>query len=223
MVSWKTYFFVKILIIWNYLQEIYNITNKHIINFYSYLKNYIQGYHDIWLFIPGHSFPLSMNNLNNMIHIDCIYDNYDSVLTLGAPENVDLINCKLSWLSAKIKIIDSHNKENIVEYNIDNFIDKFSVETTTEQIPTLYMIFMCWCAYTKHWFKPDDEVQFNIIDDSGEEICLNMKKHNECLIIKSKKIYIVIHDNDIDPEENNIVETNSKEILLNEEDKNKEL
>ena len=51
---------------------------------------------------------------------------------------------------------------------------------------------MCWCTYTRHWFKRDDIVEFHIIDTMGDEIILNLEKHNNSLSIKNNKIYTSI-------------------------------
>ena len=78
--SWKTFFIVKSLTIYNYITELYSTTTEKIKTLYSYFNNYYKGYHDIWLFIPGHTIPLSLSNLNNAVNVNWIYDNYDSSL-----------------------------------------------------------------------------------------------------------------------------------------------
>ena len=81
--SWKTFFIVKSITLYNYMTELYTTTTEKLKNLYSYLNNYYKGYHDIWLFIPGHTIPLSLNNLNNAVKVNWIYDNYDSSLIFG--------------------------------------------------------------------------------------------------------------------------------------------
>jgi len=195
--SWKTFLIVKSMTVYNYLTELYTTTTEKIKNLYSYLNNYYKGYHDIWLFIPGHTIPLSLNNLNNAVKVNWIYDNYDSSLIFGVNnstnitdyDNLKLSSSKLSWLSSKIRIINSKNH---VDYDIDTFIQKFRLRTVDNVVPSLYVLFMCWCAYTKYWFKRDDTVEFHIIDSMGEEIVLNLEKHNNSLSIKNNKIYTSI-------------------------------
>ncbi len=195
--SWKTFFIVKSMTVYNYLTELYTTTTEKIKNLYSYLNNYYKGYHDIWLFIPGHTIPLSLNNLNNAVKVNWIYDNYDSSLIFGVNnstnitdyDNLKLSSSKLSWLSSKIRIINSKNH---VDYDIDTFIQKFRLRTVDNIVPSLYVLFMCWCAYTKYWFKRDDIVEFHIIDSMGEEIVLNLEKHTNSLSIKNNKIYTSI-------------------------------
>jgi hypothetical protein len=190
---------------------------------YVYLQNYFEGYHDIWLFVPGHTFPLSLSNLNNIIQTDWLYDNCDKTLNMcitKEDENED-INCKVSWLSAKICIKDSNNPEMKYEYDLDEFIEKFSINTTTKTPPSLYLIFMSWCIYTKHWFKLDDDVEFHIIDDMGDQIVLNLYDHNNSLSIKRNKLYVVIHTNDGTNDDkgtiNNIVELPLEDTPLKDE------
>ena len=179
--NWTSFVFIKSISLFNNAYLIYNNTVNSCKTIFYYLKNYYNGHHDVWLFIPSHTFPLSLNNLNNDINVDWIYDNYDNTLTCTRSEKQN--NCKLSWLSAKIKIISK--KEN--EYNIDNFIEIFSVNTNFNT-PSLYIIFMCWCAHTKQWFKMDDTVEFHIINDDGEEIILDIVRDTS-FIIKNNKLY----------------------------------
>lgn len=193
--NWKALFFVKTVSLYNYITDIYSTTTEKLKNLYSYLNNYYKGYNDIWLFIPGHTIPLSLNNLNNAINVNWIYDNYDSSLIFGVNHTMELsnykdlphISCKLTWLSSKIRVINSKKH---VDYDIDTFIQKFRLRTANNVVPSLYILFMCWCTYTKFWFNRDDIVEFHIIDDMGEEIILNLEKHNNSLSIKQNKIYI---------------------------------
>lgn len=199
--SWKTFFIVKSVTLYNYITELCSTTTEKIKNLYSYLNNYYKGYHDIWLFIPGHTVPLSLSNLNNAVNVNWIYDNYDSSLIFGANSNEEILNyqdlpltsSKISWLSSKIRVINSKKH---VDYDIDTFIQKFRLRTLNNVVPSLYVLFMCWCIYTRYWFKRDDTVEFHIIDSMGEEIVLNLEKHNNSLSIKNNKIYASIADKD---------------------------
>ena len=108
------------------------------------MNNYYKGYHDIWLFIPGHTVPLSLSNLNNAVNVNWIYDNYDSSLIFGANNTEELLNyedlpltsSKISWLSSKIRIINSKKH---VDYDIDTFIQKFRLRTLNNVVPSLYV------------------------------------------------------------------------------------
>ena len=199
--SWKTFFIVKSVTLYNYVTELCSTTAEKIKNLYSYLNNYYKGYHDIWLFIPGHTVPLSLSNLNNAVNVNWIYDNYDSSLIFGANNTEEILNyqdlpltsSKISWLSSKIRIINSKKH---VDYDIDTFIQKFRLRTLNNVVPSLYVLFMCWCANTKYWFKRDDTIEFHIIDSMGEEIVLNLEKHNNSLSIKNNKIYASVTDKD---------------------------
>jgi hypothetical protein len=221
MTGWKVYSIIKMMTFWNYLSDLYNIFKERSQNFYYYLKDYFYGHHDLWLFIPGHSFPLSMSNLNNMIHISWIYDNYDNSLSLSTDKEAEFVHCKLSWLSAKIRIYNNISENDGIEYTIDDFIEKFNVHTTENNVPTLYMVFMCWCAYTKHWFKPTDHIEFHVIDDMGEEVCLTIEDHNESLYIKRNKIYVIV-DSGENNEQNEIVNGQSDSNPLIQEKKDKD-
>jgi hypothetical protein len=221
MASWKTVCIVKMMLLWNFLMDSYNSMYKKCYNLYEYLKDYFHGHHDTWIFVTGHTAPISLSNLYNTVHANWTYDNFDGTLSLIVPDNVNLTKYKFAWLSAKIRILKTETKG--YEYNIDDFLEKFVLETTDEIVPSLYMVFMCWCAHTKHWFLPDDHIEFHIIDNNGDEICLNIEEHNETLCIRRNKIVIIIHSSDeTTPKANEIVEPPNEESPLVEEQKSKD-
>jgi hypothetical protein len=217
MASWKTSLLVQMLTLYNYLSQLFTTTKEKVTDFYYYIKDYFYGHHDMWLFIPGHTFPLSLSNLNNMIYVNWIYDNFDNSLTFSTNENILAQHCKLSWLSAKIRIITDSNSEQALEYDIDDFIEKFTVRTINNVIPSLYMIFLCWCAYTKHWFKANDTIQFHIINDMGEDIVLTIEEHNNSLVIKHNKLCLKVDCGE--ETEPNKPESNETTPLVEEEKK----
>jgi len=209
MTSWNTYCLIKMITFWNYITVLYNNIKNKCQDIFYYMKDYVYGYHDTWLFIPGHSLPVSLNNIYNPIDIDWIYDNYDNTFKLCSDENDTLVPYKFSWLSAKIQIVYSHTPDEAFEYNIDSFIEKFTVNTKSDIPPSLYLIFMCWCVYSKHWFTLDDNIEFHIINDMGEEIIINLESHNSSIVIKRNKLYVVINEKEDDSD---------KKVVQNTED-----
>jgi hypothetical protein len=167
---------------------------------YNYIQDYFHGHHDTWVFMSGYTLPLTLSNLNNSVEVDWVFNNHNSELTLlGSSQSV---TCKLSWLSAKVRIINSEDTTKYLDYSIDDFVEQFKLITDGDYVPTLYIIFMCWCIHTKHWFKINDIIEFHIIDDNGEEQILNFAEHNESLEIKHSKIYVVVQT---DEPENKVV------------------
>jgi hypothetical protein len=66
----------------------------------------------------------------------------------------------------------------------------------------------------------DDNIEFHIIDDMGEELCLNVNDDKNSIIIKSNKLYIVIHTGDELESSNTIVEPPTENTSLKgEQDK----
>jgi len=224
MVGFRTIFIVKMMTFWNFISSFFGNMKNEIMNFYDHIRNYFYGYHDMWVFVPGHTAPISLNNLYNSIYASWVYDNFKNTLSIFSNSDTEITNCKFSWLSAKIRIFN--NPKSGFEYNIDDFIENFRLETVDNIVPSLYMIFMCWCASTKHWFSPDDIIEFHIIDDMGEDIILNLDEHNESLFIKHNKISVIIHSEEdnqiINQETNNTEEIEIDEAHLNEESKTKE-
>jgi hypothetical protein len=221
MASFKTMLIVKMITLWNILCDFFRATKEEITSFYEYIRDYYYGHHNIWIFIPGHTAPISLNNLHNTTQFNWIYDNNDISLSICASENTDLNTYKFSWLSAKIRIFTSENKG--FEYNIDNFIENFQLITFDDIVPSLYMVFMCWCASTKNWFNADNLIEIHIIDNMGDEHILNVEEHNDSLCIKYNKICVVIHtDNETNDQIINLEESNKDETSLLEENINKE-
>jgi hypothetical protein len=180
------------------------------------MRDYTYGHHDKWAFIYGHTLPQSISNIHNRIHTNWIYDNYDNTLEYITNDNV-IYDSKLSWLSAKIKITDSHNPEDTNTYEIDDFIEKFTVRATDDTFPSLYIVFLCWCVYTKYWFDHSSIIQFHIIDDMGEEHILTFKEHNFSFVNKRNKLYI-----NLDCEEETIENVTPSEDATTEESPLKE-
>ena len=170
MVSLKIFFVIKLMSLRNYIHLMYY---NLLIN-YNNIVNYYNGYHDIWAFITGYNIPVSVINIKNTVDCLWMYDNYKNTLTYKNSENI----YKLSWLSATVK------NENL-EYPMDDFIEHFFIKTD-ECLPSLHMIFMCWCAHTKNWFTTDN-ITFRIFDDNGDELSVSI---NDLLITKNNKLYI---------------------------------
>jgi hypothetical protein len=204
--------------LWNYIFESYNLLLDKCERLYNYIKDYYYGHHDIWVFIPGHTFPLSLNNIYNSVDANWIYDNFTKSLSINM-NSLNQVKCKFAWLSSKIVIEYSDKPGKGIEYNIDDFLEQFTLNTVDDITPTLYVIFTSWCAYNKHWFNSDDYVEFHVIDNNGDEIVLTMEDHNDSLVIKHNKIHIVIHSDD---KENIIIEPEDKENIVVEPDEEKE-
>lgn len=190
MVSFKLYIIVKLMTLWNNIKSKWLNIKCTLTNIKQYVNDYLDGYHDTWFFIPDHTLPLAISNLNNMVDIEWLYDNNQTILSLYSADN-KRVPCKLSWLSAKLSIIPQDNPDVCIQYDIDDFIEKFVVVTYIDHSPSLYMIFLCWCIYKKHWFNLNDHIEFQIIDDMGEEISINLLEYYN-YNIKEQKIYITI-------------------------------
>ena len=173
MLGYRSFIFIKFMTLWNNTYLLFNNTTNRYKNIIEHIKNYYYGYHDTWLFMDGHTFPLSLNSVHNKINASWMYDNYDN--TLMYVPNCDT-KCSISWLSTQIKIGDE-------DYNIDNFIEQLTIYTDTP--PSLSIIFMSWCAYTKNWFSTD--IEFHIIDNTGADVILSI--YDE-LYIANNKLYI---------------------------------
>lgn len=193
MASLRLYFFIKAMNIWNCIRDVYINSFIRITRFYEYIKAYFKNHHDTWLFIPGHTLPLPVSTLYNNVKGSWIYDNFENTLTY----NTDLTNniCKFtfSWLSASIIIKDPLINNTVIEYTIDNFLEKLNIYTLPDTCPTLTIIYMAWCAHNKHWFNNNCHIGFKVITELGDEEIFNINDINLKLNIRSGKIFSVIH------------------------------
>ena len=178
----RSYFFTKAIQLWNWVTDNYHYLYTQMTEGYQYTRSYWNGATSTWLFIQGHSLPLPISHIKNKVRPMWVYS--DHMLTsIRQPANT---MCKLSWLSAKITVIDQHGE---VEYDIDPFLSTFRLYVHGTTAPTLTYLFLCWCAQTNQWFPSDAIIQFHVIDHQGEEQMLSLGVDNHCLIIRDQKVY----------------------------------
>jgi hypothetical protein len=188
MVSCKTRCLIQSIVLWNSCVSLYqNVTNR-ICNLFNYLQDYYYGHHDTWVFINGHTLPISLNHFYNKKKVSWIYDNYNTTLEHSS-QHATKKYYKLSWLSAKI-LINEKDTNQISEYDMDPFLESFLVKTTPEHPPTLSKVFHSWCAYKKHWFHTNTNIELHIIDHLGEDHVLDLVERNFDLFVRSDKIYV---------------------------------
>lgn len=188
----RSYFLIKAIQWRNWIVSLYHDTWDYIQNLHAHIHSYFQGDHHTWLFITGHTLPLPLSHISNEINASWKYSDHD-LTSLSQP--TDTI-AKLSWLSAKICIIDQQQEK---EYDIDPFLSSFRLHTH-ESVPTLTFLFLSWCAETNQWFRPDCIVQFHVIDHLGQNVMLTLRADNHSLELRDRKIYHQIvsrHDYDI--------------------------
>jgi len=176
---------IRLFLLMTSLRDWYHHVSGSVSNLYSYLKDYYYGYHDIWIFVSGHSVPISLNNFYNISHVSWIYNNGTNTLEQST-ENATKQSYKLSWLSAKVLIRPDGEPQE--EYDMDDFLHALRIKTTCDFVPTLTHIFNAWCAYKKHWFPTICDVDFYIIDEMGQDRVLELVEHNFCLLIQRDKI-----------------------------------
>jgi len=176
---------IRLFLLFASLRDLYYRAAHSISDLYSYLKDYYYGYHDVWIFISGHSVPISLNHFYNISHVSWIYNNGTTTLEKSTEDGTKE-SYKLSWLSAKVIIQREDAPQE--EYDMDDFLAALQVKTTHDCVPTLANIFNAWCAYKRHWFPPNCNVEFYIIDEMGQDRILELVEHNFCLLIQRNKI-----------------------------------
>lgn len=188
MASIKSFIFIKSIILWNKMTEYYKNIKNRFTDFYNYIHYYFKGDNHKWVIIPGHTLPISLNNIYNEVDSEWLYNNLSNTLFYMQKSEEDYKLFKFSWLSAKIVLI-LHGEQD-KSYDIDNFLNNFKLYTVKDKIPDLFTIFMIWCIHTKHWFKKNTYVEFHIIDDNGDERILYAE--NTELKIENNKIYDIV-------------------------------
>lgn len=201
MVSYKTYIILKLMTLWNTFNDIYTQSITKTSYIYNYILDFYYGNNNIWMFINKHLTPISLNNIrnNSNIDIDWIYDTHTNELKINRNNDIlksNIDTYKMSWLSSKIRIISNNNTETHNDYEIDSFIENIQIKTNTDNPPTLSLLFMCWCIYTKYWFSLTNNIEFHIITNMGDEEVINLTKHNNCLQIKNKEIISFVPKNE---------------------------
>jgi hypothetical protein len=195
MVSYKMQALVKLMNIWNNLNQLYTEYNTKTKKIYKYIIDFYYGYNDVWMFMNNNLTPISLSNIDNYIEPDWTY--LTSTTELKLTTNDEINSYKISWLSAKIRIYNINNTDNSYnDYEIDNFIENIRIKTNSNNPPTMSLLFMCWSIYTKQWFKISNRIEFHIITNMGDEEVINLNEHNNCLQIKNREINSVIPKNE---------------------------
>jgi hypothetical protein len=184
MPSLNTIFIIKGMSLWNWITDISIRSTYTISNAYHFFMNYMKGYHHIWLFLSGHTIPLSMLHTSPSIEYEWKYDVSTNQLSYHTSHPISTYS--LSWLSAKL-IIDHGAKE----IDMDSFLETFRIHTDTHHLPTLHTIFMAWSIYHKQWFPAHIPIQFYIIDDTGDEHTLSLTSITNS-IARNHKLYITL-------------------------------
>ena len=151
---------------------------------YEHINQSLSNYdYSLWIFLPGHSLPLPLSVISNPSH-DWTYDTRTNQLIHPSTMQEKYV---LSLLSAKLVIALSDEEKK--EYDMDPFLETFSVYTSSESLPTLNMIVMAWCAYHKLWFPANCLMYLEYFDHLGNFINVNLAT-NPTILIQRHKLYI---------------------------------
>jgi hypothetical protein len=156
--------------------------------------NYYKDNHNTWIFIPctTHILPVSRASIVNYSQYELTTWKYSSTTnTLSYPflmnDNTKQHSHKyrLPWLSAKIISLPDVSLTRIMYKDMDDFLETFSIYLGQQPL-TLYMVLYCWCIYSKCWVSSLENIQFQIIDDMGDDYTLLISdeifKYPNCLV-----------------------------------------
>ena len=168
------------LLLFNYVSSV----KQYFYHGYEHVKQCLFNYdYSLWIFLSGHSLPLPLSVISNPVY-DWKYDTYTTQLirhTTAVKEKYIL-----SVLSAKLLI--THNGET-KEYDMDPFLETFSVYTDALSPPTLNMIVLSWCAHHNIWFPADYDIHMEYFDHLGNFIKVQLTEKT-LLTIQQRKLYI---------------------------------
>ena len=177
----QSYFSLRLLVLWNAISS----AARHSYHRFQRWANYQRAYWEVktsqWLFLPGHTLPISGVSLRDACPPDWIYDEATRTLTQSVASDTPY---QLSWLSTKLVVLDPQHPDR--EYDMDDWLSELRVYATDP--PPLPILFQSWCAHHKQWFAQDRIVQFHIIDHHGEERMLSLKVDSDCLFFDRHKI-----------------------------------
>ena len=170
-------------LLFNYFSSV----KEYIYHGYEHMKQCLFNYdYSLWVFLPGHSLPLPLSMISNPAN-DWKYDTRTNQLMY--PSTTVKQKYVLSVLSAKLLI--THRGET-KEYDMDPFLETFSVHTDPSSPPTLNMMVLSWCARHKLWFSADHIIHMEYIDHLGDVIKVNLANH-PLITIQQRKLYINSH------------------------------
>ena len=175
-------FLIKGLTLWNTCTSYYTSLHKTLSRTYNDVKHYLNNDHAIWVFLPGHTLPLPRYCISNLSTTSWKYDTSTNQLTYHTKEP---ISYSFSWLSVTLVTRGKH------EYDMDPFLESFTVHTDIHHPPTLTMVYMAWCAQHSLWF-PKNSITMRVIDHLGNDITLKLPTHNDSITIHHGKLYTSI-------------------------------
>jgi len=183
MVSTKTYFFIKGLTLWEQIQTWTHSIMGTIRNWGHFTNKMMQGESNCWYFMDDHTLPLSGLFFDTTAEDKCKWIYHTSTNSISHKSSITENETTMSWLSAKIVIKQPESTE---EYDIDDWLTTLTFYTT--QAPTLHELFTFWCTWKQKWYPYHTSVEFHIIDRTGDQRTLSMKKHSSCLVREMQRI-----------------------------------
>lgn len=154
---------LRLIIAWTYLTQTY----QHCISFLSYIRAYWSTNQYKWAFLSHDMIPISLQYITNEIQPIWMYDSITNRLTSNELERS---NHTIDWLSTQLRIIMDHQ---ITHYDIDEFMSTFFISTESV-IPSVSILYRCWCIYYKKWFPSTATITFHVIDHNGDEQSVRM-------------------------------------------------
>ena len=170
-------------ILWNQLSAHHTTQQKNISSFFTHLSDYCYDRHNIWVFVPHYDIPIPLSHMMNPVTSEWIYHSTTNTISYTIPQMYRINESyHVAWLSTQL-VIDSNDDHD--EFDIDEFMSTFTISTPSPLIiPSLSIIYICWCIYMKKWFPTTSIVTFNMIDSQGDEhqLILDDKKSEEIKI-----------------------------------------
>ena len=177
-------FLIKSITLWNTCSSYYTSFQQTLFHTYNDVNHYLNNHHTIWIFLLGHTLPLPRYCISNLPTNYWKYDQTTNQLCY----TTNATSYSFSWLS--VTLVVTHQGTH--EYDMDPFLESFSVHTDIYHPPTLYMVYMAWCAKHSLWFPKNSIITMRVIDHLGNDIILHLPTHNDSITIHYGKLHTSI-------------------------------
>lgn len=152
MTSYKTFFLIKCLSLWNRIIDTLSTARSCLVDFYSHWRLYFQRNTKVWYLFPGHTHPLSALYRFQYQTAPWMYDSGTNRLTYHGESSDEALPFRIGWLSGKIREPSGE------EHPMDEFLEDVTIQTPPQRPPPLSIVMMAWSIYRQRWLEKHSRI-----------------------------------------------------------------
>ena len=157
------YIALQSILLWNWLHTMRISFYHRVSSFFMHLVDYWYDRYNTWIFVSHDSIPIPLSHVTHHNFGEWCYHSTTNNITYL--KGSDAQEYTIKWLSAQL-IIDVDELHH--EYDIDDFMSTFTIHgPDPSTVPSLRMIYVCWCITKKKWFSSNAMITLIIIDSEG--------------------------------------------------------